>query len=103
LEGRISVFLLLIDGTGCINLTPDITCNAAFPIFVETLVSLLHSVHIKCKVTFSPQGNLDAHHSVLLEQHPQSSYYLTEYLNRVQVPLIVSYLDAALAWTKQQK
>jgi len=84
------------------KLEANIKLDTTLPVFVETLASLLHSAHSKCKVAFSPLGNLDAHHPVLVETDPKSSYFLTEFLNRVQVPLIVSYVDVTSAWAKQQ-
>lgn len=98
----LSAVLLPVDKQDESKLESSIISNTMLPIFVETLASLLHSAHSKCKLAFSPQGNLDAHHSVLIETTPKSSYFLTEFLNRVQVPLIVSYVDVTLAWAKHQ-
>ena len=73
-----------------------------FPTFVQTLVSLLNSGQEKCKLAFSPFGKFDDKYPVIFEWHPTSFYHLVEYLNRVQMPLVVSFLNATTAWTKQQ-
>jgi len=90
-------------GRHYLHKTPsDISFNTAFPTFVETLVSLLNSAQEKCKEAFSPFGKFDDKYPVIFEWHPTSFYHLAEYLNRVQMPLVVSFLDATTAWTKQQ-
>ena len=90
-------------GRHYLHKTPsDINFKTAFPTFVETLVSLLNSAQEKCKVAFSPFGKFEDKYPVMFEWHPTSFYDLAKYLNRVQMPLVVSFLDATTAWTKQQ-